>query len=148
MFHWTFPVHCVSLWIRNRADVSWVMLFLYCCRIIQILLINDQTGGKRNIRGCLRWWRIRLQCKRPGFDPWVGKIPWRRKWLFIPVFLPGDSHGQRSLMGYSPWGHKESDMTEQPILHFLSSSHIVALKSWGKKQLNVWTSASPSLIQD
>ena len=51
--------------------------------------------------------------ERPGFDPWVGKIPWRRKWQPTPVFLPGKSHGQRSLVGYSPWGHKESDMTEQ-----------------------------------
>ena len=38
-----------------------------------------------------------LQCRRPGFDPWVGKIPWRRRWLPTPVFLPGKSHGQRSL---------------------------------------------------
>ena len=42
-----------------------------------------------------------------------GKIPWRRKWQPTPVFLPGASHGQRSLAGYSPWGHKESDTTEQ-----------------------------------
>ena len=48
-----------------------------------------------------------------GFDPWVGKIPWRRKWPPTPVFLPGESHGQRSLADYSPWGHKESDTTEQ-----------------------------------
>ena len=57
-----------------------------------------------------------LQCRRPGFDPWVGKIPWRRKWQPTPVFLPGESHGRRSLVGYSPRGHKESDMTER--LHF------------------------------
>ena len=47
------------------------------------------------------------------FYPWVGKIPWRREWLSTPVFLPGKSHGQRSLAGYSPWGQKESDTTEQ-----------------------------------
>ena len=52
-------------------------------------------------------------CRRPGLDPWVRKIPWRRKWQPTPVFLPGDSHGQRSLAGYSPWGYKESDTTEQ-----------------------------------
>ena len=40
--------------------------------------------------------------KRLGFDPWVGKIPWRRKWQPTPIFLPGESHGQRSLAGYSP----------------------------------------------
>ena len=43
------------------------------------------------------------------FDPWVGKIPWRRKWQPTPVFLPGESHGQGSPVGYSPWGRKESD---------------------------------------
>ena len=52
-----------------------------------------------------------------GFDPWVGKIPWRRKWQPTPVFLPGKSHGWRSLVGYSPWGHKESGTTKW--LHFL-----------------------------
>ena len=48
-----------------------------------------------------------------GFDPWVGKIPWRRKWQPSPVFLPGKSHGQRSLAGYSPWSCKELDMTNK-----------------------------------
>ena len=42
------------------------------------------------------------------FNPWLGKIPWRRKWQPPPVFLPGESHGQRSLVGYSPWGHKRA----------------------------------------
>ena len=48
-----------------------------------------------------------------GFSPWVGKMPWRRKWQPMPVFLPGESHGQRSLVGYSPWAREELDMTEQ-----------------------------------
>ena len=48
------------------------------------------------------------QCRRPLFDPWVGKIPWRSKWQASTVFLPGESHGQRSLADYSPWGHKRS----------------------------------------
>ena len=43
------------------------------------------------------------------FDPWVGKISWRRKWQLTPVCLPGGSQGQRSLADYTPWGHKESD---------------------------------------
>ena len=54
----------------------------------------------------LRWQRICLQCSRPGFDPWVRKIPWRREWQPTLVFLPEKSHGQRSLVGYSPWGHR------------------------------------------
>ena len=56
-------------------------------------------------------WKCRRH-KRRRFSPWVGKIPWRRRWQPTPVFLPGESHGQRSLVVYSPWDHKESDMTE------------------------------------
>ena len=46
------------------------------------------------------------------FNPWIGKISWRREWQPTPVFLPGEFHGQKSLVGYSPRGRKESDMTE------------------------------------
>ena len=46
-----------------------------------------------------------------SFDSWVGKIPWSGKWQPTPVFLPGESHGQESLAGYNPGGHKESDTT-------------------------------------
>ena len=60
-----------------------------------------------------------MQCGRPGFDPWVRKIPWGREWLPTPVFLPGKFHGQRSLAGYIPWDHKESDITEWPTLHLV-----------------------------
>ena len=49
---------------------------------------------------------------RPGCNPWVGKTRCRRAWQPTPVFLPRESHGQRSLAGYSPEGHKESDRTE------------------------------------
>ena len=52
------------------------------------------------------------ELKRCRLDPWVRKIPWRRAWQPTPVFLPGESHRQRSLTGYSPQGHKELDMTE------------------------------------
>ena len=64
----------------------------------------------------LPWWlrqqSICLQCGRLGFDPWVRKIPWRREWQPTPILLPGKFHGQRSLVGYSPWGRKELDTTE------------------------------------
>ena len=66
-----------------------------------------------------------LQCGRPGFDPWVGNILWRRKWHPTPVLLPGESHGWRSVVGYSPWGHKESDTAERT--HF-TSLHFIVLK--------------------
>ena len=55
----------------------------------------------------LRWSRICLQCRRPGFHPWVRKIPWEWEWPPTPVFLPGKSHGQRSLAVCSPWSSKD-----------------------------------------
>ena len=68
----------------------------------------------KNIRG-LPWWlsgkESACQCRRCGFDPWVGKMPWRSKWQPTLVFLLGEFHGQRCLEGYSPWGLKESDTT-------------------------------------
>ena len=57
----------------------------------------------------------------PRFSPWVGKIPWRREWHPTPVFLPGASHGQRSLEGYSLWSHRELHMTERQT----HSTHVV-----------------------
>ena len=64
----------------------------------------------------LPWWlsdrETTCQCRRCGFSPWVAEIPWRRKWQPTPVPLPGKSHGQRSLAGYSPCSCKELDMTE------------------------------------
>ena len=53
--------------------------------------------------------KICLQCKGPGFNAWIGKIPRRGNWLPTPLFLPEESHGQRSLADYSPWGLKELD---------------------------------------
>ena len=61
----------------------------------------------------LSWERIRLQCGRPGFNRWVGKIPWRRERLPTPVFWPGEFHGL-----YSPWGCQESDASFTFTLHF------------------------------
>ena len=63
------------------------------------------ASGKEPVFQCRRH-------KRLEFGPWVRKIPWRRARQPTSVFLPGESHGQKSLMGYSPWGCKESDMTE------------------------------------
>ena len=63
--------------------------------------LGDSVGKEPacNAGGCLKY-------RRAGFNPWVGKFPWRRKWQPTPVFLPGKSHGQRSLAGYSPWGRE------------------------------------------
>ena len=86
--------------------------------------------------------RFCLQYRRPGFNPWVRKIPWRREWLSTPVFLPGEFHeqyGQRSLASYSPRGHKKSDMAEQltQVTHIImtfwvkSLSHYILLPKTG-----------------
>ena len=78
-------------------------------RIGQVMVLFD---GRSN-RVCYVAQMVKyLQCWRLRFDPWVWKIPWRRKWQPTPVLSPGKSHGQRSLVGYSPWSCKESDMTE------------------------------------
>ena len=69
-----------------------------------------------------------------GLDPWVGKILWKGEWQPTPVFLPGESHGQRSLAGYRPWGHKESDRTERLTLSLFGRLGYVDLDSidiWG-----------------
>ena len=60
---------------------------------------------------CLSGKEFTYQRRRCGFNPWVRKIPWIRKWQSTPVFLPGETHGQRKLGGYSLWGCKKSDMT-------------------------------------
>ena len=72
------------------------------------------------------------QSMRHRFDHWVRKIPWRRKWQSTPAFLPGESPGQRSLVGYSPCGHKESGhdlATERQQQHTLTCFSEVSLKA-------------------
>ena len=86
-----------------------------------IAILMNFPGGSDGKNIC-------LQCGRPGFKPWVGKIPWRRKWQPTPVFLPGKSHGRMSLAGYSPWGFKELDTTER--LHFCHFNNIKSSCLW------------------
>ena len=70
----------------------------------------------------------RKRCRRLGFDSWVGKIPWRIKWQSTSGFLPGESHGQKILAGYSPWGLKRvrrslaTKEQEQPLASSIVSS--------------------------
>ena len=71
----------------------------------KITACYDKYSGKESTGQC-------RSHKRHGFGSWVGKILWSKKWQPIPVFLPGQFHGQKSLEGYSPWGHKESDTIE------------------------------------
>ena len=98
-----------------RKKCSEIQIFFSC---LKPYFSSLKVKGRRKfqtpflVKGILPWWlrqlSVCLQCGRPGFDPWVGKIPWRRKWQSTPVLLPGKFHGQRSLVGYSPWGRKES----------------------------------------
>ena len=81
---------------------------------------------------------IWLQCRRPRFNPWVRKIPWWRKSQPTPVFLAEESHGQRSLVGYSPWGHEESDAPEWLSTHIHTYSYIYSEllcdSAWGSQR--------------
>ena len=72
------------------------------------------------------------QCKRVMFNPWFEKIPWRRKWQSTLVFLPGKSHGQRSLAGYNSWGYKEVEITEGLSTH--THAHTHSISSWPQGQ--------------
>ena len=67
-----------------------------------------------------------MRRKGYGLDPWVGKTTWRRKWQPPPVFFPGQSHGQRSLVGYGSWGHKQSDTTEHMCTRTHTHTHACA----------------------
>ena len=92
---------------KSGKDSYWLMSD---CTVKFIYITHPKRGfpcGARVECAC--------QCtrrKRCRFNPWVGKIPWRRAWQPTPVFLPGESHGQRSLACYSPYGGKELDTTE------------------------------------
>ena len=87
--------------IVHGVSKSWIWLSDFHLTMMRMDFLGGSNGKI-----------IYLQCGRPRFDPWVGKIRWRRKWQSTPVPLPGKSHGQRSLVGYSPRGRKESDTTE------------------------------------
>ena len=98
---------------RNYHFISFCLSFINC-------KVSLMKSSCKFVLG-LPWWlndeESACQCRRPRFSPWVGKIPWRRQWQLNPVFLPGKSHGQRSLVGYRPQGRKESGKTERPHFH-------------------------------
>ena len=79
------------------------------------------------------------------FNPWVRKIPWRRAWQSIPVFLPGEFHGQRSLVGYSPWGCNELDTTDWLILSFFQDGEL-ACRRWVRYPWHKPESILPSCL--
>ena len=83
-----------------------IRFFFFNHKVTYSLGLPRWLNGKESAYQCRK-------CRTQRFDPWAGKIPWRRKWQPDPAFLPGKSHGQRSLAGYSPWGLEESEMIEQ-----------------------------------
>ena len=89
---------CVHFFLSKKDGIDWdASISIY---FVFIWSIGGFPGGSDGKKIC-------LQCGRPGV-----RFPWRRECLPTPVFLPGEFHGQRSLVGYSPWGRKESDTTE------------------------------------
>ena len=102
-------------WPRTKLGSNYRSIWkLFIC--LALPLSSAGASGKESTCQCRRH-------KRCRFDPWVGKIPWRRAWTPTLLFLPGESHGQRNLADYGPWGHKESDMTawlSMTYFHFSS----------------------------
>ena len=107
-------------WVRDKMKslcMQSVPPFLECGAFIE----RNEQDDKMNLLGLNTFlFLVPLcpQCRRPGFDPWVWQIPWRRNWQPTPVLLPRKFHGWRTLVGCSPWDHKAWDTTER--LHFLS----------------------------
>ena len=126
-------VHCEGEGAPKSCPI-WLVVFLYSLK----KGIFMDFPGDPGLRSELRWWRICLQC-----DPCIGKIPWRREWQLTPVFLPGEFHGQRSLAGYTPWGRKESDLTE-----WLRPSLLSLVIQWLKIHLAVQGTLVWSLVQE
>ena len=97
ILHDAFPAHFQTLSLPFYSPfVDPFFLFLFAYRMLFSRGFTGDTHGKEATCQCRR-------CKKGAFDPWVGKIPWTRAWQSTPIFLPGESHGQRSLAGYRPW---------------------------------------------
>ena len=90
--------------LQNHLHFSWRWMMLFAGIWSTHWGFPDGARGKEPACQC-------MNCRRCGLDPWVRKIPWRKAWQPTLVFLPGESHGQRSPAGHSPWGHAELDMT-------------------------------------
>ena len=108
-----------TIQLTGPLPTKWCFCFLICC-------VWDSLMAQR-VKRLPAMWETRVRSLG-------GKIPWRRKWQPTPVFLPGESHGQRSLAGYSPRGCKESNTTEQ--LHFHFHFHYVCQSFSSKEQVS------------
>jgi len=108
IFLYRVGLYYYSFGKRNSYDLplQWLELgllhsSLFKTRSARLMYLPRWLSGKESACQSRRHRRCR-------FNPWVRKIPWRRKWQPTPVFLPGKSHRQRSLTGYSPWGHRRA----------------------------------------
>ena len=90
----TLHCHMIAFFSNNLLNKVCILFFFF--------FFNGFSSGSDSKEST-------CQCRRLRFDPWVGKIPWRRKWQPTPVFLPGKFHEQRSLVGCSPWGRERVD---------------------------------------
>ena len=94
--------------VVNSCEFIFLDLFIGLHNILLLYIIYGllDDSARKNLPAMQETW----------FSPWVGNIPWRREWQLTSTFLAGEFHGQRSLVGYSTWGRKESDMIEWPAL--------------------------------
>ena len=120
------PIACFCIYYA----VLWLFVHIYLSLLLEWEQAKDRiylftskfssgASDKESTCQCRR-------CKRLRFYPWVGKITWSRKWWPTPVFLPGKFHGQRSLVGYSPWDQKELDTTEHTHTHTYTHTHFMS----------------------
>ena len=129
------PLYILASFVKDKVPSIFLPLGIYpktfeligfhpSIHPLHLMVVTNPGGSaEKNLLWCRR-------CRRPGFDPWVRKIPWRRARKPTPGFLPGESHGQRSLAGYSPQGHKESDTTERLSMH--AHMHTEVFDLWGE----------------
>ena len=92
--------------IEPESPALQAVCCIACGLYVDSLLIEPPGKMQSKISWLSSGWDFAFQCRGPRSDPWGRKIPWRMKWQPTIVFLPEKSHGQRSLAGYSPWGHK------------------------------------------
>ena len=110
--------HYIPLWTQTliyyllfHCPLLWLCAIRITSKMTSSLWPAGFPGGSVVKNAC--------RCRRPGSAPWIRKTPWRRAWQPTSGFSPSDSHGQRSLVGYRPWGHKHLDKTEQPSMQAL-----------------------------
>ena len=127
---------------RNQTWVYYIAGRLLHCRWILYWL--SYKGSSEVIQDMASLVAQTVKCLRPGFDPWVRKIPWRRKWQPTPVFMPGKSHGLSILGGYSPWGRKELDTTRW--LHFTSLRKFIKWPPWPIQPWKIYLACGQHVI--